>query len=120
MTHNLEQQLGEISGQLKSLVPSLERLEGRVREVEAGVSAATIRLENIRTDLTTYKNQSDLSIKKLTERNQVLRESVRTLTDKMSTLSKKSDGVSQKIWEVVKLLLAAGIGAATSFIGRKP
>jgi chromosome segregation ATPase len=120
MTHNLEQQLGELSGQLKALVPALERLEGRVREVESQVSAATIRLEGLRTDLTEYKDKTDLSIKKLTDKAGGLRDSLRTLADQVARISKKDEGMSQKVWEIAKLILAAAIGAAASFVGRKP
>lgn len=120
MTHNLEQQLGELSGQLKALAPSLERLEGRVREVESQVSAATHRLEAMKTDLGDYKKQNDSFIKKLSDKTQVLRDGLRSLTDQVALLSKKDEGFSQKAWEIVKLLLAAGVGAGASFIGKKP
>lgn len=120
MTHNLEQQLGEISGQLKALVPSLERLEGRVREVESQVSADTIRLEGLRDDLTDHKAKSDIALKKLSDKTLGLRDSLRTLTDQVAAISKKDEGVSQRVWDIVKLVLAAGIGAGASFLGRKP
>lgn len=117
---NLEQQLGEISGQLKALVPTIQSLEARVRDVESQVSAATIRLEGLRTDLTEHKDKSDVALKQLSTKAQGLRDSLRTLNEQMTRIIKKSDGASQKIWDIVKLVLAAGIGAGASFIGRKP
>lgn len=117
---NLEQQLGEISGQLKALVPTIQSLDARVREVESQVSAATIRLEGLRTDLHEHKEKSDIAIKQLSTKTQGLRDSMRTLNDQVARIIKKSDGTSQKVWEIVKLILAAGIGAGASFIGRKP
>ena len=55
MGTNLEHELGQLNGQLKALVPALERQEERMRQSESRAAGAEARLEALRKEFDEYK-----------------------------------------------------------------
>lgn len=144
---NFEQQLGDLSGQLKALVPTLERVEERLHQAQMDAAAAEARNQNLRKDFDELRNKVSNRLadiyKQIREmlvditncRNSVsnmqrdIKDRVDTASSPLSTrigqletyvaeLKKKYESRATKVWDVVKILLAAGIGAGlTKFLG---
>jgi multidrug resistance efflux pump len=55
MGTNLEHELGQLNGQLKALVPALERQEERMRQADLRAAGAEARLEALRKEFDEYK-----------------------------------------------------------------
>ncbi len=142
---NFEQDLGELSGQLKALMPTLERMEARLHQaqIEAAGSEARNqamrkefddlkskvsnrmadiykRIETVNTEATALKTQNGSNKKdmKVTVHNSLLPILTRldTIETKLSAMEEKKKSIGLKIWEVVKILLAAGAGLLGSKI----
>lgn len=140
---NFEQELGELSGQLKALLPTLERMEARLHTAQIDASAAEARnqatrkefddlkvkisnhltdiykrIDVIALDTNSLKNQNGNHKKdlKLSVQNAVqpVLTRVDTIEAKFTALEEKKKSIWNKVWEVVKILLAAGVGAGVS------
>lgn len=119
---NLEHQIGELTGILKGLTPALERLEERMNDVEKTNSAKQVEVQHLRQDFQTFRDQITKSLddfrKKTTNETgrqaqglTRLNSDVKTNSDAISAIVKKSDGLKGRLWDIVKLLVAAGLGA---------
>lgn len=116
----LEQKLGELSGILKGLTPALERLEHRQNETEREASTAKERTEGMRRELEELKNRSAERFKDLYGKcsdsvgdHRDNSTKIGLLEQDIKALQKKEEGLGQKAWDVIKILLAA---AVTAFI----
>lgn len=58
MGNNLEHELGQLNGQLKALVPALERQEERMRQADLRAAGAEARLEALRKEFDEYKTKT--------------------------------------------------------------
>lgn len=135
-----ERQLGDLSGQLRALVPTLDRVEERLHQAQMDASAAEARNQNLRKevdDLKTkvsnrladiYKQIREALVEQTNHKNEVanlkrdikesVNEAVAPIGKKVgecetfvAELKKKYESRSAKIWDVVKIVLAALAGA---------
>lgn len=146
-TDNFEQQLGDLSGQLKALVPTLDRVEERLHQSQMDAAAAEARNQNLRKDFDDLKSKISMRLADIYKRiekalvdgtnhkNEVsnlkrdIRETVNTTAASIITrvqqletyvaeLKKKYESRTAKIWDITKILLAAGVGAVlTKLLG---
>jgi len=136
---NFEQDLGELSGQLKALMPTLERMEARLHQAQIDAAAAEARnqatrkefddlkgkisnrladiykrIENVAVEAGSLKtaNGSNKKDMKQTVHNTVLPILTRldAIDAKFELMEEKKKSIGSKVWEVVKILLAAGAG----------
>lgn len=114
----LEQKLGELYGILKGLTPALERLEKRQNETECEASAAKERIVGMQRELDEFKKRNEERVKDLYGKyNEALgahRDNATRLDliDKdIEALKKKEEGLGQKAWDIVKILLATAVSA---------
>jgi chromosome segregation ATPase len=142
---NFEQDLGELSGQLKALMPTLERMEARLLQaqvaaagdearsaalrkefddlkikVSARLSDLYKRIENVDRENTNLKNQNG-SLKRdikeaVANTASPLMTRIGDIETKLAAMEEKKKSIWIKVWEVVKILLAAGVGAVVSKI----
>lgn len=144
---NFEQQLGDLSGQLKALMPTLERMEERLHQAQIDAAAAEARNQALRRefdDLKTkvssrladlYKKIDGVALENNNLKNQNgnlkrdIREAVShavgpvtarisAVETEFAAIKAKSESVWKKVWEVVKILLAAGVGAGVSLLAK--
>lgn len=142
---DLEREIGELSGVLKSLAPSLEKMEERVNKAQTHAAAAQATYDAFRKEFDEWKTKVSyrladifqridlLKTGDLQSRNNLenLRNSVRdTIKREMNTydlrlkgvesvigrIKKREAGVLSKLWEIVKIVIAAVIGAAVSLL----
>jgi len=118
MGNQLEQQLGELNGVLKGLVPALERLENRQNETEREASAVGERLEGLRRIVDETKVHSGDRFKDLYEKcNQSMKDhkdnetKLKIIEIDVKDLKNKSEGLGQKVWEIFKILFATAVTA---------
>jgi len=142
---NFEQDLGELSGQLKALMPTLERMEARLHQAQIDAAAAEARnqatrkefddlkakisnrladiykrIENVAIEAGSLKTQNGSNKKdmKQTVQNTVLPLMTRVdaIEKKFAEMEEKKKSLGAKAWEVAKILLAAGAGLLGSKI----
>lgn len=140
---NFEQDLGELSGQLKALMPTLERMEARLHQAQIDAAGAEARnqatrkefddlktkisnrladlykrIENAAVENNNLKNQNGnlkRDIKDAVQKvAQPLLGRLSVIEDKFKALEDKKKSIWTKVWDVAKILLAAGVGAAVS------
>jgi chromosome segregation ATPase len=140
---NFEQDLGELSGQLKALMPTLERMEGRLHQAQIDAAAAEARNQGLRRDFDDlkikvsnrlaelYKKAQDAALEngKIKNQNGNLKRDIKEavtnavqpletrlsdLEEKFAAIEEKKKGIWNKVWEVAKILMAAGVGAVVS------
>lgn len=140
---NFEQDLGELSGQLKALMPTLERMEARLHQAQIDAAAAEARNQALRKEFDDlrgkvsnrladlYKRAQDVVVEngKIKNQNGNLKRDIREavnnavqplltrvtdLETKLSAIEEKKKSVWSKVWEVAKILMAAGVGAAVT------
>lgn len=144
---HFEQQLGDLSGQLKALVPTLERVEERLHQSQMDAAAAEARNQNLRREFDDlkrkiserladiYKRIQDGLVDGTNYKNEVsnlkrdIREGVNTAVSPVVTrvgdletyvgeMKKKYESRGAKFWDIAKILLAAGAGAGlTKLLG---
>jgi chromosome segregation ATPase len=144
---NFEQQLGDLSGQLKALVPTLDRVEERLHQSQMDAVAAEARNQSLRKDFDDLKNKISLRLADIYKRienalvsgtnhkndlvnlKRDIREVVNTALDPVlkrveqvesyvAELKKKYESRGAKLWDIVKILIAAGAGAGlTKLLG---
>lgn len=122
MSERLDQQLGELYGTLKGIVPALERLDDRQNEIERKVSAIEANHDGLRREF-------DLQQSKASNRDRDLYDkchnaekahlgnanAIETIKKEVEDLKSREQGFAQKAWDVFKILLAAGAAAATTY-----
>lgn len=141
----LEQQIGELTGQLKSLIPALEKVEDRLRvsEERSAISASQYnamlkeheelkrkfsdrmediytymdcaRLENLTRKSEIVSVGKDLHVE-IEKQATILKGDVRDLNIEWTEEKGRRAGMSGKMWEVFKLVMAASAGALASLI----
>jgi predicted nucleic acid-binding Zn-ribbon protein len=95
---NLEQRLGELSGELRALVPALERVEERVTTDQKEIASLRTEIDNIRNEIEEIKRLQR-------EENENKREDEK--------------GDKNHIWDFIKLIVAASVGAVLTYIFEK-
>jgi chromosome segregation ATPase len=140
---NFEQDLGELSGQLKALLPTLERMEARLHTAQIDAASAEARnqatrkefddlkikisnrlaelykrIDNVALENNNLKNQNgnhkkDLKVSVQSAIQPVLTR-VEAIEAKFTALEEKKKSIWNKVWDFVKILLAAAVGAAVS------
>lgn len=142
-SENFEQDLGELSGQLKALMPTLERMEARLLQAQVAAAGDEARNQALRKEFDDlkakvsarladlYKKIEHVSLDNNNIKNQNgnlkrdIREAVANtarplmtrigdLETKLTAIEEKKKGVWSKVWEVTKILIAAGVGAVVS------
>ena len=142
---NFEQDLGELSGQLKALMPTLERMEARLLQAQVAAAGDEARSQALRKEFDDLRNKvsarlADLYKKieavsldnnNLKNQNGNLKRDIREavantarplmtrigdIETKLAAMEEKKKSIWLKVWEVVKILLAAGVGAVVSKI----
>jgi chromosome segregation ATPase len=137
---HFEAQLGDLSGQLKALVPTLDRVEERLHQAQMEAAAAEARNQNLRKDFDDlktkistrladiYKRIQDGLLDGTNHKNEVanlkrdikeavdsamapLEKRVKDVETYTAELKKKSESRWAKVWDVAKIVLAAGGGA---------
>lgn len=140
---NFEQDLGELSGQLKTLMPTLERMEARLLQAQVAAAGDEARNQALRkefddlklkmsnrvADLYSRVGAAALENTNLKNQNGNLKRDIREavanavrplmtrVTDietKLAAMEEKRKSIWIKAWEVVKILLAAGVGAGVT------
>jgi chromosome segregation ATPase len=144
---HFEQQLGDLSGQLKALVPTLDRVEERLHQAQMEAAAAEARNQNLRKDFDDqktkvsarladiYKRIQDGLVDGTNHKNDVanlrrdIKEDVNSAVSPVVTrvgnvetyvaeLKKKYESRGAKIWDIAKIMIAAGAGAVlTKLLG---
>lgn len=144
-SHNLEQDLGELRGQLDALMPTLERMEERVHTAKVEAAAAEARNQGLRKEFDELKNKVSLRLqgiysrlenseKENNNRKNEIGSLKRDITDAVdeacgplgirvgeletiqAAIKDKAEGWKTKAWEVVKIMLAAGVGALVTWL----
>lgn len=137
---HFEQQLGDLSGQLKALVPTLDRVEERLHQAQMEAAAAEARNQTARKDLDDFKQKMSNRLADIYKRienslldgtnhkNEIsnlkrdIKEVVNTevgpivtrvgtLETYVAELKKKYESRGAKIWDLAKIAIAAGAGA---------
>lgn len=142
-SNNFEQDLGELSGQLKALMPTLERMEGRLHQAQIDAAAAEARNQGLRKEFDDlkikisnrladlYKKAENAALENGKIRNQngnlkrdikeavthavePLLTRVTDLEEKLAAMEEKKKSIWSKVWDIAKILMAAGVGAVVS------
>jgi chromosome segregation ATPase len=92
---NLETRLGELSGELRALVPALERVEERVNQGQQEIASIRTEITNIKEEITAIKLQ-------LNEDEKNEKEDIK--------------GHKNHLWDFLKLVAAAIIGAILTYV----
>lgn len=140
---NFEQDLGELSGQLKALMPTLERMEARLHQAQIDAAGGEARNQALRREFDDLKTKvsnrlADLYKKaevavvengKIKNQNGNLKRDIKEavtnaaqplltrvtdLETKLSAIEEKKKSIWNKVWEVAKILMAAGVGAVVT------
>lgn len=144
---HFEQQLGDLSGQLKALVPTLDRVEERLHQAQMDAAGAEARNQSLRKDLDdlrtkislrladVYKRIENVLLQVTNHKNDAsnlkrdIKEAVRgaagpiekrvsELETYAAELKKKSESRWSKVWDIAKIVIAAGVGAGlTKLLG---
>lgn len=120
---NLEGQLGELTGYLKALIPALDRVEERQSQADRKAASAEAKHDAIRAEFNEFKlkvsNRIAELYKKLGEgatanlerkgETEALGKEVYAVTGaigkEISAIKAKNDGVKQKIWDLLKIVI---------------
>lgn len=140
---NFEQDLGELSGQLKALMPTLERMEARLHQAQIEAAGAEARnqatrkeFDDLKTKISNrladiykridngaresdhIKNQNGNLKRDIKEAVTKVAEPLLTrigvIENKFTALEEKKKSIWMKVWDIVKILLAAGLGGVIS------
>lgn len=118
---NLERDIGELSGIMQSLGPALERLEARMNAAEKAAAANDVEVAHMVKQFVAFRDQSIKVIEEFKRKtaNEAGRQAqtaaraagdIKTLQDAVALIEGRRAGVWTKVWEVAKLLIAAGLG----------
>jgi chromosome segregation ATPase len=107
MAQDLSQQLGELTGTLRLLTPALERLEDRQRENENELRTAIANLKMAGSTIEALKK----TIENMRGRVDIAQATVSKVDDQVSGILSSQKGSARMIWDVVKIGLAAVVGA---------
>lgn len=125
---NLEHQIGELTGILRQLTPALERLEERMTDVEKANSAKQVEVQHLQQQFSSFRDQFSKSFEDFRKKtsNEAGRQAqnmsrintdVKTNSEAIARIEKKSDGLKGRLWDLAKILVAAALGAAgTKFL----
>lgn len=116
MGANLDQQLGELSGQLKAVIPTLERLEGRQAEGDKAAAAAGAREQGLRKEFDDFRLRVSARLGEHYRRMEKLERDGDRTAAATAGLVKKSEGMMAKLWEVAKLVVAAALGGLATWM----
>lgn len=118
MTLNLEERLGELTGQLKGLVPALEKLEERQRDLEKQVTTTETQLKGLQEEFKTHRDKTGGYVRDLYGRTDRCASDGKRQWDAIGAIEKSiesaksgKESVVQKVWDVAKIFLAALLGA---------
>lgn len=115
----LERTIGELGGQLRMLVPTLERFEVRQLEAEKAAARAESELQQVRKEVDDHHKKSSRNFEELFEQGRALEKVDADLASRIGRVEtgleeekKKRAGVWKKVWDVLQIVLAAAGGAA--------
>jgi len=140
---DFEQDLGELSGQLKALMPTLERMEARLHTAQIDAAAAEARNQAMRREFDDLRSKVSNRVADLYNRienigkesnnlrndngnlKRDIKEAVKNATqplltrvglieNKFTALEAKKKSIWAKVWDITKILLAAGVGGVVS------
>lgn len=143
-SHDLGRDLGELRGQLDALVPTLERIEGRVYQAEKDAAGAEARNQGLRKEFDELKTKisarladlyakvNHVTLENNNRKNEIdtLRREVGIAVDDrygpldlrlsqvettQAAIKTRNEGWKIKLWKVVEIVLAAGIGALVTW-----
>lgn len=123
---DLEGQLGELTGYLRSLVPTLEKVEQRQTDAGQKYAGMEARHEALRNEYNEFRlkvsNRIGEHYKKIEEIKGDIKDQkaqLDTVKSEMAYIKEKSSGTKQKIWDVFKVLITVGVTLlASKFVGK--
>lgn len=115
--HNLEQQIGELTGTLRALVPALEKVEERVHLAEERAAILKTKYEALRTEFDDFRTKTGNRIAELyksssgnSTRSTTIQNGLAGVIREVNELRKARDGWLKKLWDLAKIILAAAAG----------
>lgn len=137
MDGNFRHDLGEIAGQLKSLIPALERLEVRQREAEGAAIRVQIQYDALRKEFDEYRSKTASRVAELFRKYEgstndqngrmitLVNENTKLFAEQanikaeIAAIKARSEGLAKKAWDIFQLIASAGLGGlATWFLSR--
>jgi seryl-tRNA synthetase len=120
-TNYLEQKLGELTGELRALVPALEKVEDRLLKLEEKTVQTETRLQALRTEYDEFRKKVSTHMgRHYTKMEGLISENGKRDAE-LEALKKTVAGASKKVWEVVKIVVLPALAAVLTwyFTGRK-
>jgi chromosome segregation ATPase len=123
---NLEGQLGELTGQLRALVPVLDRVEDRQAAADQKAAAAAAKhgglsaeCNDLRTKVSSRIAEHYKGIDTLGKENNDRKNDVHALRQDVAELQSQNDGVKQKVWDLLKIVVTIVLTlVATKLLGK--
>lgn len=125
---DLPQHIGELTGQLKSLVPALERLDDRQSIADMKAAALEANHLSLRKEFDEVKSKNSDRLGSLFSAQHQLsvdigqrRSEINAVSVEIAALKMKSEGLGKKAWDLALLVVAAIVGAVlTKMFGGHP
>jgi len=120
-TNYLEQKLGELTGELRALVPALEKVEDRLLKLEEKTVQTETRLQALRAEYDEFRKKVSTHMgRHYTKMEGLIAESGQQGTE-IKALKKTVAGAGKTAWEVVKIVALPVLAAVLTwyFTGRK-
>lgn len=117
----LEQKLGELIGELRALVPALEKVEERLLKLEEKTVQTETRLQALRAEYDEFRKRVSTHMgRHYTKMEGVIAENAQFATE-LDALKKAVASASKKVWEIVKIVALPVLAAILTwyFTGRK-
>lgn len=120
---NLEQQLGEVNGQLKMLVPALENLGDQQTDMGKELAVTKTVAENTAKQLDQHREACGDRFASLSDEARRASEVGDEVAQELATLSKDVQVLKEKVeqkekrgWEIALIFLSGIIGAALTWL----
>jgi predicted nucleic acid-binding Zn-ribbon protein len=113
---NLEQQLGEVNGQLKMLVPSLENLGDQQTEMGKELAVTKTVAENTAKQLDQHRESSGDRFAALNDEVRGLNQAAINMTKEIQALKEKVEQKEKRGWEIALIFLSGIIGAVLTWL----
>lgn len=123
---NLEGQLGELTGQLRALAPVLDRVEDRQATADKKVAAAEAKHDGLRAEFNDLRQKVSSriadhykAIDTLGKENNDRKNEIHAIKQDIGDLQSKNDGVKQKAWDLLKIVVTIVLTlVATKLLGK--
>lgn len=116
--NDFERTIGELSGQLGMLVPTLERFEERQRQAENAAERARTELSQVRKERDQDARKASQNFdelfkfqRKLEKEDERLEGRISVLEGDLALQKTRRTGTGKRVWEIVLILLSGALGA---------